>query len=474
VEGGQQQTAPRKPWLKPNVKIAGSIATALTIITGIMAVVLNVGDLRDRYFTLRPFRPAREGEVLVIVTDFTGADGEAAATRIYRALAERVAESGLEDVRVERLEGNAPEWSEDAQDTGGRFEATLVIWGTADSAGIEPFYEVVRNRALIETRVSMGATLADLPAFNTYVVQGMPDQYEYLLLFSVGQMAYFSQQYEQAIDLFTEALAIDTGEGETDLGLDVVYFYRGFAQRQMGSAEAALADYDRAIELNPEFAAAYLNRGAAHYHLGEIEEAVADYTRAVELDPENTNAYYNRALAYQALGEPDLAIEDYSRAIDLNPQFAAAYLSRGILYRDGGEPEKAIEDYTRAIEADPEYADAYNNRGYLNAQMGVNLDEALEDIERALELDPDAAYIWDSLGYVRYRLGDYEDALEGFTHALEMDPPETYSYYGRAMTHEALGDTEAALQDYRAFLEDYPDSGEESEHARERIEALGG
>ena len=65
----------------------------------------------------------------------------------------------------------------------------------------------------------------------------------------------------------------------------------------------SLADYDRAIQLNPNNAIAYYNRGLAKYALGKNQEAIADYDLAIKLDSNHAIAYVNRGLAKCALGK---------------------------------------------------------------------------------------------------------------------------------------------------------------------------
>ncbi len=62
----------------------------------------------------------------------------------------------------------------------------------------------------------------------------------------------------------------------------------------MGRNEEAIKDYDKAIELNPQYAKAYNNRGKAKAKLGRNEEAIKDYDKAIELNPQLAEAYNNR------------------------------------------------------------------------------------------------------------------------------------------------------------------------------------
>ena len=75
------------------------------------------------------------------------------------------------------------------------------------------------------------------------------------------------------------------------------YRARAFGYCDLGRYEEAIADYDKAIGLDPKYAPAYNNRGNAYYDLGQYEEAIADYDRAIALNPEYADAYTNKGLA---------------------------------------------------------------------------------------------------------------------------------------------------------------------------------
>jgi tetratricopeptide (TPR) repeat protein len=110
----------------------------------------------------------------------------------------------------------------------------------------------------------------------------------------------------------------------------------------------AIADYDTAIRLNPDFAMAYSGRGNAKKDLGDRKGALADYDTAIRLDPDFAIAYNNRGAAKKDLGDRKGALADYDTAIRLNPNFADAYSGRGAAKKDLGDKQGAIADYLEA------------------------------------------------------------------------------------------------------------------------------
>lgn len=100
---------------------------------------------------------------------------------------------------------------------------------------------------------------------------------------------------------------------------------------KLDDVQGALADYNKAIALNPQSVKAYYNREILKEDkLNDVQGALADYNKAITLDPKDALAYYNRGgLKVTKLNDIQGALADYDRAITLNPQLATAYSGRG-------------------------------------------------------------------------------------------------------------------------------------------------
>ncbi len=92
---------------------------------------------------------------------------------------------------------------------------------------------------------------------------------------------------------------------------------RGNRHSRNGSYEVAIADYSKAIEIDPSFAEAHYNRGFSFFELRHYEEAIADLTRAIELNPNEARYYGQRSLVYLFADRMDLAQADEEMCEDL-------------------------------------------------------------------------------------------------------------------------------------------------------------
>ena len=228
-----------------------------------------------------------------------------------------------------------------------------------------------------------------------------------------------------AIVDFDKALEIDPQFKE-------VYYNRGIAKNNMGDHVGAVADFDRALEANPQDAKVYFNRGAAKGNMGDHAAAIADFDKALKINPQLAGVYYNRGHTKNNMGDHAAAIADFDKALKINPQLAVAYDGRGIAKSILGDHTSAIADFDKALEINPQSVAAYNNRGNAKDSMGDHAG-AIADFDRALEIDLESAESYSNRGDTKSSMGDYTGALADFDRALKIEPEYKDAIHNRAV-----------------------------------------
>lgn len=165
-----------------------------------------------------------------------------------------------------------------------------------------------------------------------------------------GEQAYQARDYDLEIELYTQCIDED---GPTRAKLAIAYNNRGVAHHAKGDPDSAIEDYDRALSLDPGYAAAFSNRGMAHVAKGAFVHALEDYDRAIELDPTYGPAYANRCwlFGYMGYGEPALA--DCAESLGLRPDDPATLDNRAFAYWILEDQENARLDLEQARRLDP-------------------------------------------------------------------------------------------------------------------------
>ena len=225
----------------------------------------------------------------------------------------------------------------------------------------------------------------------------------------------------------------------------------GLIALQQSELNVAVDLLRRATMANPQSVVARSNLGNAYYLLNNFEQAIASYDIAIALKPDFADAYYNRGTALRGLRQHEAAIESFERAIALNPHYVQAYNNRGNSLRDLGRQVAAIASYEQALAIKPDLAEAYNNRGTALRDL-KQFEPALASLNRAIELKPDYAEAYNNRGNTLRDLRQYEAAGASYDAAIELLPDYADAYNGRATLLYELKQYEAAISNYEQVI----------------------
>jgi len=224
----------------------------------------------------------------------------------------------------------------------------------------------------------------------------------------------------------------------------IAFVKQGFQQFGQHRLDEAVASFDQALALKPDFAEALLSRGIVLFELGRFEQALASYDRVLALGPD-AQAFSCRGAALYNLGRFDEAVASYDRALELQPD-AGAFKTRGAALCQLGRLDEAVASYDGALALEPD-ADVFARRGSVLSTQG-RLDEAVASYDRALQLAPDAE-IFNNRGAALYTLGRFDEAVASCDRALALKPDYAGAHLNRALALLRAGDLARGFQAYR-------------------------
>ena len=187
--------------------------------------------------------------------------------------------------------------------------------------------------------------------------------------------------------------------------------------------DEALASYDKAIALKPDYANAHFNRATTLKKLTRLDEALASYDRAITLKPDHAEAHNNRGVLLQEMRRYDEALASYDKVIALNPRHAEAHNNRGIVLMSTGNMREAEQMFLKASELKPDFPDPLFNLSVIRNHQNADNAEA-KNIQALLNksgITPnDKEQLYFALGKIYDDCGRYDEAFDCFRQANQI------------------------------------------------------
>jgi protein O-GlcNAc transferase len=215
-----------------------------------------------------------------------------------------------------------------------------------------------------------------------------------------------------AVAEFERAIAINPRMTTAYMGVAQIY-------RKKGDFSKAEQGFARAAELEPTSFDAHYGRGLMLQLLNRVAEAIKAYLRALQLKPNDFDGNLNLATAYLQIGEPAAGLPYGQRAVSLNASSGPARVNLGAIYTALGDHESAVVEFQQAAELMP-----------LTPELLLNLADALgktaryaemqNTLEQLIRLQP-SAIAHERLATALFRQRKFDDALGQFKRAVEVD-----------------------------------------------------
>lgn len=220
----------------------------------------------------------------------------------------------------------------------------------------------------------------------------------------------------------------------------------GGALARLGFHERAMAQYARALALDPGRSAAAFGVANMQYLLGRFDEAANGFMRVLDAEPDHEDARNNLGLSLHRLGRLGEAEAVFEAAVARQPAQARLWFNLGNVQADRGRPEAALASYGRSLDLSPDAAEASNNLGNVLRGLG-RLDEARAAYRAALAARPDHAASHLNLADLhRFAPGDpWIDELRDRLAGAASDADRVHYGFALAKSLDETGDTDGAF-----------------------------
>lgn len=267
----------------------------------------------------------------------------------------------------------------------------------------------------------------------------------------LGSLYARKQDWSKAIACYQKAIVLNP---------DFAGTYRNLAKvfSKIGKKEKAADAWDRALTIEPDSAPAeqHLQLGNTLLEQGKIDRAVNCYRQAIRTKPELSEAYHRLGEILTQQNNYREAIALYQQSIEWNRQDAESYYRLGQLSGKQEKWDEAIVYYRKAIEIQPSYDKAFHSLG--NALFNQqNWQKAADAYRRAIKLNPNYFGSYNNLGYVLGKLKRWEESASVSQRAIELNSELPWAYYNLGEALVELGKWDEAINSYRRALKLKPD-----------------
>lgn len=265
-----------------------------------------------------------------------------------------------------------------------------------------------------------------------------------------GEQGAAAENYQKACELFPTY-------GAAHYGLAVAYRKLGRIAEAKEQADIherypyivppvpdPLRDELRSLDMSAEN---LLERGVQLEQVGRVDDAIAETEKALELDPALVKARVNLLILYARTGNAQKAEEQYKAVLASNPdEFPDAYYNYGVLLVNEGRFEEAEKAFRKTLAIAPTNDAAHNNLGYLLEREG-KLTEAAAEYRKAIEIRPTSREAHFKLGRILVSQKQYQEGIEQLLQTLTPADENTPAYlYALGATYGRAGDSVEAVR----------------------------
>ncbi len=245
-----------------------------------------------------------------------------------------------------------------------------------------------------------------------------------------GDMSFNLAKYRDALDYYAKSISIAKDISKKTMAAR--YYWKGRSYHKLYKNDSALLDYNKTLELDPEYKQAVWEIAAVYYGQAKWQEAIAQYTKTMNFYKNDSASikylYSLRGYCYRKSKDYQKAIADYDMVLKYDPSDIQAIDNKAFIFIEQKKFKEALPLFTKGIELDK--YDTYKALFYaMRARCNLVLKDttkALEDLRLAKEYDEydDIGEIYVESGNINFGRKKYQQAVVDYASSLT-----DYGYY---------------------------------------------
>jgi tetratricopeptide (TPR) repeat protein len=265
-----------------------------------------------------------------------------------------------------------------------------------------------------------------------------------LELYNQGNTLIQLQRYQEALATYEKAIDIKPDYPQALYG-------QGKALFQLKKYQESLIAYDQAIQIQPNYLEAWTNRGFVLVRLKRYSEAIATVDKALQLKNDEPQVWQLKGDIFIKISQYNDAIKAYEQAINFQADNPELWYKKGLAFQNLKQYEEAITAYKKTVELKPDHESAWYNLG--NCLVNLNRYEfALQAYDQAVQYNQNNSAAWLSRSNILMTLRRYPEAIDSFTQVIKTNPQQYQAWYNRGWALHQVKRYGEAIESYKKAI----------------------
>ena len=263
-------------------------------------------------------------------------------------------------------------------------------------------------------------------------------------LYNQGNTLIQLQRYQEALATYEKAIDIKPDYPQALYG-------QGKALFQLKKYQESLIAYDQAIQIQPNYLEAWTNRGFVLVRLKRYSEAIATVDKALQLKNDEPQVWQLKGDIFIKISQYNDAIKAYEQAINFQADNPELWYKKGLAFQNLKQYEEAITAYKKTVELKPDHESAWYNLG--NCLVNLNRYEfALQAYDQAVQYNQNNSAAWLSRSNILMTLRRYPEAIDSFTQVIKTNPQQYQAWYNRGWALHQVKRYGEAIESYKKAI----------------------